>query len=97
MTDTHQVSISFASPSQIFYKKVIARKLWGKPMPHTFFPFYLAICVSISYLTNEYFVKSKKAPKDLKNPLVLGVPKRNSPLLALTKPSSALGSSEKAQ
>ncbi|CAJ1397552.1 unnamed protein product [Effrenium voratum] len=45
---------------QIFYKKVIARKLWGKPMPHTFFPFYLAICVSISYLTNEYFVKSKK-------------------------------------
>ncbi|CAJ1332922.1 unnamed protein product [Effrenium voratum] len=45
---------------QIFYKKVIARKLWGKPMPHTFFPCYLAICVSISYLTNEYFVKSKK-------------------------------------
>jgi len=44
---------------QIFYKKVIARKLWGKPMPHSFFPFYLAICLGLSHLTNEYFVKNK--------------------------------------
>jgi len=45
---------------QIFYKKVIARKLWGKPMPHSFFPFYLAIVLGLSHLVNEYFVKSKK-------------------------------------
>eukprot|EP00438_Fugacium_kawagutii_P035510 Skav211962 [mRNA] locus=scaffold433:265494:270425:- [translate_table: standard] len=45
---------------QIFYKKVIARKLWGKPMPHAFFPCYLAICLGLSHLVNEYFVKNKK-------------------------------------
>lgn len=45
---------------QVFYKKVIAKKLWGKPMPHSFFPFYLAICLAISHFTNEYFVKNKK-------------------------------------
>lgn len=44
---------------QIFYKKVIARKLWGKPMPHAFFPCYLAICLGISHLVNEHFVKNK--------------------------------------
>ncbi|CAJ1351543.1 unnamed protein product [Effrenium voratum] len=44
---------------QIFYKKVIARKLWGAPMPTSFFPFYLAICLGLSHLVNEYFVKSK--------------------------------------
>ena len=45
---------------QVFYKKAIAKKLWGKPMPHAFFPFYLAICLIISHFTNEYFVKNKK-------------------------------------
>jgi len=45
---------------QVFYKKAIAKKLWGKPMPHSFFPFYLAICLVISHFTNEYFVKNKK-------------------------------------
>ena len=45
---------------QIFYKKAIAKKLWGKPMPHAFFPFYLAICLGISHLVNEHFVKNKK-------------------------------------
>lgn len=44
---------------QIFYKKAIAKKLWGKPMPHAFFPFYLAICLGLSHLVNEYFVKNK--------------------------------------
>ena len=32
----------------------------GKPMPHAFFPFYLAICLGISHLVNEHFVKNKK-------------------------------------
>eukprot|EP00490_Sorites_sp_Unknown_P029498 CAMPEP_0114655208 /NCGR_PEP_ID=MMETSP0191-20121206/10962_1 /TAXON_ID=126664 /ORGANISM="Sorites sp." /LENGTH=433 /DNA_ID=CAMNT_0001870889 /DNA_START=33 /DNA_END=1334 /DNA_ORIENTATION=- len=45
---------------QIFYKKAIAKKLWGKPMPHAFFPFYLALCLGISHLVNEHFVKNKK-------------------------------------
>lgn len=45
---------------QIFYKKAIAKKLWGKPMPHAFFPFYLAICLGLSHLVNEHFVKNKK-------------------------------------
>ena len=44
---------------QVFYKKAIAKKLWGKPMPHAFFPFYLAICLVLSHFTNEYFVKNK--------------------------------------
>eukprot|EP00932_Pfiesteria_piscicida_P008201 SRR837773.18539.p1 GENE.SRR837773.18539~~SRR837773.18539.p1 ORF type:complete len:256 (+),score=99.11 SRR837773.18539:48-770(+) len=45
---------------QIFYKKVVAKKLWGKPMPNAFFPMYLAICLLASHFTNEYFVKNKK-------------------------------------
>jgi len=45
---------------QVFYKKVIARKLWGKAMPNSFFPIYLAICLLASHFTNEYFVKNKK-------------------------------------
>ncbi|CAE7399613.1 unnamed protein product [Symbiodinium pilosum] len=45
---------------QIFYKKVLARKLWGGPMSTRFFPIYLAICLALSHLTNEYFVKNKK-------------------------------------
>mmetsp|Transcript_6241 Transcript_6241/g.14390 ORF Transcript_6241/g.14390 Transcript_6241/m.14390 type:complete len:176 (+) Transcript_6241:1-528(+) len=45
---------------QIFYKKILATKIWGAPMPTAFFPFYLAICLGLSHLTNEYFVKSKK-------------------------------------
>ncbi|CAE7237011.1 unnamed protein product, partial [Symbiodinium sp. CCMP2456] len=45
---------------QIFYKKVLAKKLWGGPMSTRFFPIYLAICLGMSHLTNEYFVKNKK-------------------------------------
>jgi len=44
---------------QVFYKKVVARKLWGKPMPNSFFPIYLLICLLASHLTNEFFVKNK--------------------------------------
>ena len=28
-------------------------------MPHAFFPFYLAICLGLSHLVNEHFVKNK--------------------------------------
>jgi len=45
---------------QIFYKKVLAKRIWGAPMPTSFFPFYLLICLGLSHLTNEYFVKNKK-------------------------------------
>lgn len=30
---------------QIFYKKALATRLWGKPMHTSFFPAYLAICL----------------------------------------------------
>ncbi|CAE7375270.1 unnamed protein product [Symbiodinium necroappetens] len=45
---------------QIFYKKILAKKLWGGPMSTRFFPCYLLICLALSHLTNEFFVKSKK-------------------------------------
>jgi len=44
---------------QLFYKKVVARRLWGKPMPNSFFPVYLLIVFAASHLVNEGFVKSK--------------------------------------
>jgi len=44
---------------QIFYKKVIARRLWGGPMPNSFFPVYLLIVLLCSYLVNEGFLKDK--------------------------------------
>ena len=33
--------------------QIIAKKLWGKPMPHSFFPFYLAIVLGLSHLVND--------------------------------------------
>jgi len=45
---------------QLFYKKKIATKLWGRVMPQSFFPIYLLIVMAISHLTNEGFVKSKR-------------------------------------
>nr|AHH80639.1 acyltransferase family protein [Durinskia baltica] len=45
---------------QVLYKKAIAVKLWGKPMPNSFFPMYLLICLLCSHFVNEHFVKSKK-------------------------------------
>jgi len=45
---------------QIFYKKILATRLWGRPMPTSFFPAYLAICLVCSHFLNENFVKSKK-------------------------------------
>lgn len=48
---------------QIFYKKVVARKLWGQPMPHSFFPVYLLITLLVSHVLNEHFVKNKVVGK----------------------------------
>jgi len=45
---------------QVFYKKVVARKLWGRPMPNSFFPVYLLIVLLASHFVNEGFVKSKR-------------------------------------
>jgi peptidoglycan/LPS O-acetylase OafA/YrhL len=45
---------------QVFYKKALAKRLWGKAMPRSFFPVYLLIVLLASHLTNEYFVKSKR-------------------------------------
>jgi len=45
---------------QVFYKKILATRLWGKPMPTSFFPIYLGICLVLSHFLNENFVKNKK-------------------------------------
>lgn len=48
---------------QVFYKKILATRLWGRPMPNAFFPVYLAICLGCSHLLNENFVKNKQVGK----------------------------------
>eukprot|EP00928_Gymnodinium_smaydae_P033362 TRINITY_DN2391_c0_g1_i1.p1 TRINITY_DN2391_c0_g1~~TRINITY_DN2391_c0_g1_i1.p1 ORF type:complete len:437 (-),score=90.51 TRINITY_DN2391_c0_g1_i1:109-1419(-) len=48
---------------QIFYKKSIAKRLWGRPMPTAFFPVYLAIVLACSWLLNEMFVKNKRVQR----------------------------------
>jgi len=45
---------------QVFYKKALAKRLWGKAMPRSFFPVYLLIVLACSHLVNEFFVKSKR-------------------------------------
>eukprot|EP00929_Paragymnodinium_shiwhaense_P100094 TRINITY_DN62147_c0_g1_i2.p1 TRINITY_DN62147_c0_g1~~TRINITY_DN62147_c0_g1_i2.p1 ORF type:complete len:473 (+),score=73.68 TRINITY_DN62147_c0_g1_i2:76-1419(+) len=44
---------------QLFYKKAVAIRLWGKVMPQKFFPAYLFIVMLASYIVNEGIVKSK--------------------------------------
>lgn len=44
---------------QLFYKKRVAQKLWGRVMPKAFFPVYLSIVMAGAYLMNEGFVKNK--------------------------------------
>eukprot|EP00401_Gymnodinium_catenatum_P083128 CAMPEP_0117621840 /NCGR_PEP_ID=MMETSP0784-20121206/87839_1 /TAXON_ID=39447 /ORGANISM="" /LENGTH=448 /DNA_ID=CAMNT_0005425773 /DNA_START=71 /DNA_END=1417 /DNA_ORIENTATION=+ len=44
---------------QVFYKKAVAKRLWGRAMPRAFFPVYLAIVLVTSHLLNESFVKNK--------------------------------------
>ncbi|CAE7235267.1 unnamed protein product [Symbiodinium sp. CCMP2592] len=44
---------------QLFYKKTVATKLWGRVMPKPFFPIYLMIVMLVAHLLNEGFVKNK--------------------------------------
>jgi len=44
---------------QLFYKKKIANKLFGRVMPLQFFPIYLLIVMMSGHVLNESFVKSK--------------------------------------
>merc|ERR1711924_266474 len=44
---------------QLFYKKSVAKKLWGRVMPSWFFPVWLLVVLSLSHIVNETFVKHK--------------------------------------
>mmetsp|Transcript_52961 Transcript_52961/g.124039 ORF Transcript_52961/g.124039 Transcript_52961/m.124039 type:complete len:445 (+) Transcript_52961:71-1405(+) len=44
---------------QLFYKKKVAFKLWGRVMPKPFFPIYMAIVMVAGHFLNEGFVKNK--------------------------------------
>eukprot|EP00927_Polykrikos_kofoidii_P055181 TRINITY_DN49470_c0_g1_i1.p1 TRINITY_DN49470_c0_g1~~TRINITY_DN49470_c0_g1_i1.p1 ORF type:complete len:470 (+),score=73.71 TRINITY_DN49470_c0_g1_i1:52-1461(+) len=48
---------------QVFYKKAVAKRLWGRSMPTSFFPVYLLIVLGCSHLLNEFFVKSKRVQR----------------------------------
>eukprot|EP00930_Biecheleria_cincta_P105348 TRINITY_DN9800_c0_g1_i1.p1 TRINITY_DN9800_c0_g1~~TRINITY_DN9800_c0_g1_i1.p1 ORF type:complete len:444 (+),score=65.26 TRINITY_DN9800_c0_g1_i1:49-1380(+) len=43
---------------QIFYKKKLATWLWGRVVPKSFFPVWLATVLIASHIVNEIFVKS---------------------------------------
>lgn len=43
----------------LFYKKAVATRLWGKVLPKSFFPTYLALVMLAAHATNEGFVKNK--------------------------------------
>mmetsp|Transcript_73128 Transcript_73128/g.211634 ORF Transcript_73128/g.211634 Transcript_73128/m.211634 type:complete len:316 (+) Transcript_73128:2-949(+) len=45
---------------QMFYKKAIAQRLWGGPLPNSFFPVYLAIVLVCSAAMSEGFVKNRR-------------------------------------
>lgn len=44
---------------QLFYKKAVALRLWGKVMPKRFFPIYLLIVTLAAHAVNEGFLKNK--------------------------------------
>ena len=44
---------------QLFYKKVIATKVWGAVMPQSFFPVYCAIVLLSAAALNKFFVENK--------------------------------------
>ncbi|KAL4443533.1 hypothetical protein ABPG75_011270 [Micractinium tetrahymenae] len=45
---------------QLFYKKIVATKLWGSVMPQSFFPAYCAIVLLSAALCQKFFVENKK-------------------------------------
>lgn len=48
---------------QLFYKKLVALKLFGTVMPMSFFPKYMALVMVAAALLNEFFVKSARVKK----------------------------------
>mmetsp|Transcript_57444 Transcript_57444/g.145856 ORF Transcript_57444/g.145856 Transcript_57444/m.145856 type:complete len:456 (+) Transcript_57444:64-1431(+) len=48
---------------QLFYKKAVATRLWGRVMPKKFFPAYLLIVMLSGHVVNEVFVKSKRVQR----------------------------------
>ncbi|KAF8057114.1 hypothetical protein HT031_006123 [Scenedesmus sp. PABB004] len=45
---------------QVFYKKIIATKLWGGVMPLSFFPAYVAITLAAAAAVQKLFLENKK-------------------------------------
>eukprot|EP00429_Kryptoperidinium_foliaceum_P043834 CAMPEP_0176107360 /NCGR_PEP_ID=MMETSP0120_2-20121206/53882_1 /TAXON_ID=160619 /ORGANISM="Kryptoperidinium foliaceum, Strain CCMP 1326" /LENGTH=424 /DNA_ID=CAMNT_0017441497 /DNA_START=45 /DNA_END=1319 /DNA_ORIENTATION=+ len=56
---TFSMFLLHAPIGQLFYKKAVATRLWGKPMSRSFFPVYLAIVFVSSHLVNERVIKSE--------------------------------------
>lgn len=48
---------------QLFYKKAVATRLWGRVMPQSFFPIYLLLVLLAGHIANEGFVKSKSVQR----------------------------------
>eukprot|EP00775_Hariotina_reticulata_P010853 gene10853-11007_t len=45
---------------QLFYKKIIATKVWGKVMGLDFFPAYMAVVLLTSAVATKFFLENKK-------------------------------------
>lgn len=48
---------------QLFYKRVVATRIWGRVMPKAFFPVYLLIVLAAGHLMNEGFVKNARVQR----------------------------------
>jgi len=55
---TFAIFVLHAPLGQLFFKKAVATRLWGKPMPRSFFPAYLGIVLVSSHLMHEFVIKS---------------------------------------
>ena len=45
---------------QVFYKKIVATKLWGGVMPQSFFPAYCAVVLLSAVAVQHLFLENKK-------------------------------------
>lgn len=63
---TYLGSISFpifvlhGALGQLFYKKIVATKVWGSVMPLSFFPAYCGIVLLFAAVVQKFFVENKK-------------------------------------
>merc|ERR1712176_397846 len=48
---------------QLFYKKKVATRIFGRVQPQSFFPVYLLIVLLASHIVNETFVKNTKVQR----------------------------------